>query len=296
MATPVLHRGERVGSIYLAEKDGAREFTQEDEETLVLFASQAAMAIANARRHREERRARADLETLIDTSPVGVVVFDAGTGALKSFNREARRLADSLRDPDESLQNLLDVVIFRRADGREVSLLEFPMAELLSEGETVRSEEIVMRVPDGRSVTVLLNATPIVSDVGAIESMVVTLQDMADVQELERMRAEFLAMVSHELRAPLATIKGSASAVLDSSADLDPTVVRQFFRIIGDQADHMHDLVSNLLDVARIATGTLSVNPEPAELATLVDRARNTFRSAGGRSNLAIDVDPDLPW
>ena len=109
------------------------------------------------------------------------------------------------------------------------------------------------------------------------------------------MRADFLAMVSHELRAPLTSIKGSASTVLDSPADLDPAVVRQFFRIIGDQADHMHALVGDLLDVARIETGTLPVSPEPAEVAVLVDRARNAFRSAGGGSDLAIDIEPDLP-
>ena len=57
-----------------------------------LFAAQAALAIANAHRHREEQRLRADLETLVDTSPVGVVVFDARTGLPKSFNREAARI------------------------------------------------------------------------------------------------------------------------------------------------------------------------------------------------------------
>ena len=80
-------------------RNAGRSSPGEDEETLVLFASQAAMAIANARRHKEELRARADLETLIDTSPVGVVVFNARTGAPVSFNREARRIVDSLRDP-----------------------------------------------------------------------------------------------------------------------------------------------------------------------------------------------------
>ena len=57
----------------------------------------------------------------------------------------------------------------------------------------------------------------------------------------------------------------------------------------------MHDLVADLLDVARIETGTLPVTPEPAEVAVLVDRARSTFTSAGGRNNLAIDIPPDLP-
>ena len=203
LVAPIRHRGVGVGTIYLTHGEDGGEFTQEDEDTLVLFASQAAMAIANARRHREEQRARANLETLIDTSPVGVVVFDAVTGAPVSFNREARRIVDSLRNPDQTPEQLLELLTFRRADGREVSLREYPMSELLSVDETVRSEEIVMRVPDGRSVTVLLNSTPILSDEGSVESVVVTLQDMAAVEELERLRAEFLAMVSHELEGTL---------------------------------------------------------------------------------------------
>ena len=295
MVAPIRHLGVGIGTIYLAHETGGGEFTREDEKTLVMFASQAALVIANARRHREERRARADLETLIDTSPVGVVVFDAGTGAPKSFNREARRIVDSLRNPGQSPQDLLDVVTFRRADGREVSLRDYPMAELLSTGETLRAEEMVLGVPDGRSVTVLLNATPILTDEGAVESMVVTLQDMADVEEQERLRAEFLAMVSHELRTPLTSIKGSVSTIMDAGTDLDPAVVRQFVRIIGDQAEHMNALVADLLDVARIETGTLPVDPEPADVAVLVERARSAFASSSGRNNLAIDVEPDLP-
>ena len=295
LVAPIRHAGVGVGTIYLAHEKGGGEFTQEDEETLVMFASQAALVIANAHRHREERRVRADLETLIDTSPVGVVVFDAATGSPKFLNREAQRIVDSLRNPDQSPEDLLHVLTFRRADGREISLRDFPMSKLLSIGETLRAEEIVMRVSDGRSITVLLNATPILSDDGLVESMVVTMQDMADMEELERLRAEFLAMVSHELRTPLTSIKGSASVIMDAGPDLDPAVVRQFVRIIGDQADHMNSLVSDLLDVARIETGTLPVSPEPAEVAVLVDRARNAFISAGGRNALEIDVEPDLP-
>ena len=295
LLAPIANRGERAGYVLLGGKEDGGEFSQEDEETLVLFAAQAAMAIANARRHREEQRARAGLETLIDTSPVGVVVFDAATGAPKSFNREARRIVDSLRNPGQSPEQLLEELTFWRADGREVSLREFPLAQALSTGETVRAEEVVIQVPDGRSVTTLINATPIVSSEGALESMVVTFQDMADVEELERMRAEFLAMVSHELRMPLTSIRGSATALLDAASDLDPAEMRQFFRIILEQADNMRELIGDLLDVAHIETGTLPVNPEPAEAAVLVDRARNGFRSARGRNNLAIDIEPGLP-
>ena len=166
------HGSQSIGAVYLAEKTSGPEFTAEDEETLVMFASQASLVMANSRRYREEQRARADLETLINTSPVGVAVFDARTGTPVSFNREARRMVDGLVAPGEPAQRLLETVSVRWTDGREVSLREFPLAGLLRAGETVRAEEIVLRVPDGRSVSVLLNATPILSGAGAVESLV----------------------------------------------------------------------------------------------------------------------------
>ena len=64
LGTPVRHGGRQVGSFFLGEKEGGPEFTTEDEEVLVLFASQAAAAIANARVYRDEHRARADLEAV----------------------------------------------------------------------------------------------------------------------------------------------------------------------------------------------------------------------------------------
>ena len=295
LVAPIRHQGVGVGNIYLAKREPGQEFTREDEETLVMFASQAALVIANARRYRDEQRARADLETLINTSPVGVVVFDARTGVPVSFNRESRRIMGELQTPGSSVEQLLNVLTFRRADGREIALDECSLAQALSAGETIRAEEIVIQVPDGRSVTTVVNATPIRSQDGEIESVVVTLQDMTPLGELGRLRADLLGTVSHELRVPLTSIRGSATALLDTSSDLDPAELHQFLHIIVNQVDHMRELIGDLLDVARIETGTLPVSPEPAEVATLVDRARNTFLSGGGRHNLDLDLAPDLP-
>ena len=295
MAAPLLHRGERAGNIFVGSDEPGREFSRGDEESLVLFASQAAQVLANARRHREEQRARADLEALIDTSPVGVAVFDAATGVPRYFNREMRRIVDGLRDPDQTPEDLLDVLTCRRADGREVSLTEMPLAEALRSAETVHTEEVVLSVPDGRSVSVLLNATPVLSDEGEAESVVVAMQDLAALEETERLRAEFLAVVSHELRMPLTSIRGAATSLLDAAADLDPAETRQFHRIIVERADHMRELIGDLLDVARIETGALPVDPEPVDVAVLVDRARNAFESAGGGHGLVIDVASGLP-
>ena len=293
--TPLRHRGVHVGHFCLANKEGGREFTSEDEEILVLFASQAATAIVNARTHRDERRARADLEALIDTSPVGVVVFEASTGRPLSVNREARRIVDDLRKPDQPAEQLLNAMTCRRGDGREIALDELPLAEQLSNSETVRAEEVVLSVPGGRSVTTLINATPIRSADGIVESVVVTIQDLAPLEELERQRTEFLGMVSHELLAPLTSIKGSAATALGGPTAPRTAETQQLFRLIEQQADHMSSLIRDLLDAGRIETGTLSVEPEPSEVAGLVDHARNTFVSGGGRHALTIDLPPDLP-
>ena len=295
LGTPVLHLGERLGNIYLTEKEGGREFTLEDEETLVMFASQAGMAIVNARRYSDEHRARADLEALVNISPVGVLVFDAKTGDLVSLNQEARRIVRGLRAPGRSQTEILSVLTFRRPDGREIPLAELPTERALKSGETVRAEEIIIQLPDGQEVTTVINATPIFSEAGAVVSVVATVQDMTPLEELERLRAEFLGMVSHELRTPLTTIKGSAATVLGAPSAVDTAEMLQFFRIIDEQADHMRGLISDLLDVTRIEAGTLSVVPVPTDLAALVDEAREAFLRGGARNSVEVDLAPDLP-
>ena len=223
------------------------------------------------------------------------MVFDARSGRPVSFNLEARRIVKGLRIPGPEAEELLEVISIRRGDGREISLSEFPIAGQLSIGESVRAEEVEISVPDGRSVTVLLNATPIRSDVGEVVSVVVTMQDLAPLQELERLRAEFLGLVSHELRAPLAAIKGSAATLLEESADLDAAEMREFHRLIHEQVHHMRRLVGDLLDAGRIEAGTLSVAPEASEVAALLEAAKSTFLSGDGRHAVVIDLPPDLP-
>ncbi|MCZ0935076.1 MAG: response regulator [Gemmatimonadetes bacterium] len=292
---PMHHRGEHLGHFFLGEKRNGEEFTAEDEEILTLFAAQAATAIANARTHRDVERARADLEALVETTPVGVVVFDAGTGHAVSFNREAQRIADEIRTPGCPTEQLLEVMTCRHADGREYSLAEIPLARQLEGATATRAEEIELSVPDGRRVRTLVNATPIHSESGEVVSVVVTMQDLAPLEELERQRADFLSMVSHELRAPLTSIKGSAATVLEASPVPSRAEMLQFFRLINGQANHMRGLIANLLDAGSIEAGTLTVAPEPSNVASLVDQARTTFLSGGGRHPVLIDLPADLP-
>ena len=101
----------------------------EDEETLEMFATQAAMAITNARRYEEERRAKADLEALINTSPVGVLVVDAETQTVVKFNEEARRITGGISGHDRGLDHLLSLFSYLKMDGRSIPNDELPMFE-----------------------------------------------------------------------------------------------------------------------------------------------------------------------
>ena len=233
------------------------------------------------------------LRHLIDTSPVGVAVFDAATGFPVSHNREARRIVSSLIAPGQTVEELLQVVNCRFPDRRETAPDEFPLPAILNGAATVRGEQVELSVHGGRSVRTLINAVPVASHGGEVQSVVVAMQDLGPLDELERQRAEFLEMVSHELRAPLSSIKGLSATVLGNSRVVDPAEVRQFFRIIEQQADDMDGLIRDLLDAGRIDNGTLSVDPKPEEVSALVDHARSTFLSSGPRHHLHIDLPPD---
>ena len=296
LLAPILHQRENMGHIYLVNGPGGAAFNQIDEDTLVMFAAQVALVIANARKYRDEQLARADLETVIAMSPVGIAVFNGGMGTPPVLNFEALRILRELGTADQSPEELIKALTIRHDDGQETSLEEFLVAHSQSWRDGVpAAEEVVIRCPDGRSLTTLANASLIHSEKAEVESVVATLQDMTSLEELEKLRAEFVGMVSHELRQPLTSIKGSADVVLESLNSLDPVEVAQFIRIIKSQAERMHALINELLDIARLETGTLSLTPEPTDVAEPVDEAKSAFLIEHGSRHLIADIETDLP-
>ena len=71
LSVPIRYQSDNVAHLLLANEVAEREFTREEEETLVILASMSALVILNARRYRDEQRARTDLEALVNTAPVG---------------------------------------------------------------------------------------------------------------------------------------------------------------------------------------------------------------------------------
>ena len=126
-----------------------------------------------------------------------------------------------------------------------------------------------------------------------------TVQDITErkraEEELEKLRSEFVGIVTHELKTPLTAIKGSAATALGSRKPLGAEESRELFQIIDEQADRLRDLVNDLLDMTRIEAGTLSVSPEPVDLGAILEEARATFVRSGGRQPVELELPDDLP-
>jgi DNA-binding response OmpR family regulator len=157
------------------------------------------------------------------------------------------------------------------------------------------AEEIRFDFADGRTISTLVDAAPIYSPDGKISGAIAIIQDITPLEEVERLRSEFLGLVSHELKTPLTAIKGAAAAVLGASRAPDAGEALELFQIINEQADRLRELVDNLLDVTRIEAGSLSVNPEPVELGPILDEARQTLCRAGYGQEVRFELADGLP-
>ncbi len=108
------------------------------------------------------------------------------------------------------------------------------------------------------------------------------------VQEADRRKNEFLAMLAHELRNPLAPIR-NAVHILASAQALPPKL--EWARdVIGRQADHMSRLIDDLLDVSRIVQGKVAVKPEKLQLTTLIERSVEASAPRLGQREQVLDV------
>ena len=295
LAVPIVNHDEHVGNLYLTEKEGGSEFTEEDQHIAAMLAAQAATVICNAGRYEEEHRAKMELQALMDISPVSVNVFDMRVGQMTYMNQEARRIMEELGIPEEEMENSFNYLKFTRTDGREIPFEDLPGTRAIQTGEIVRADEIVTHVPNGNSMTTLVSCAPLFSETGEMVSVMSVIQDMTPLEDIERRRREFLGLVSEELRTPLTTIKGSAIALGSIVQSMNESEPLQLLRIIDQQADLMRSQVNSLIELTQIESGTLSVATETAEVAGLIERSCREYLRDYSALPIKIDIPDGLP-
>lgn len=118
-------------------------------------------------------------------------------------------------------------------------------------------------------------------------------QDVTEDHAVERMKSALLATVSHELRAPLANIKGYVSTLLAEDVRWDPAEQREFLTTISSESDRLERLVRDVLDMSRIEAGMVTLTREAARPADLLDRVLRGL-TADRRQRVRVEVPPGL--
>ena len=304
LGVPILLGDVSLGNLYLTNKIGAEEFSERDQEVMEAFARYAAIAIESSNLYaresllrrqaeQEERRLRA----IIESSAAAVVVADAPDGRIVLANQEAERILGRRLVQGQSRQRYEQAAVYRRPDGSTFSPDELPLQRALSEGVVSKGVEVVLSFSDGKEIPTMVNAAPVYGENGEVTAAITVFEDITALQEVERLKAEFLSMISHDLKGPLSTIKGLASTLMLEKGPRDIDTVLEFVASIDEEADEMTELVGNLLDMSRIEAGSMPLDPEQCHLADITgDCIRRVARSRlGGRHDITVDVPLELP-
>jgi two-component system phosphate regulon sensor histidine kinase PhoR len=122
------------------------------------------------------------------------------------------------------------------------------------------------------------------------------LHDVTETKRLERLRQDFVANVSHEMKTPLTAIRGFAETLLEGGLE-DQANNRSFVERIKAQAERLEVLIEDTLSLARIERGEVALAVESVDWPALIKKAEETFRTSAADRNLALEtkVEPDLP-
>jgi len=227
----------------------------------------------------ELREERDRLGGILASMQEGVLLLDRA-GHIYVLNPSLREML--LVGPDSVGKTVLEVV--RHAE----------LKELLDQGR--RSLEPVTREIDFGTLQprrLLVRAAQLPGDQGGLLAVFV---DVTEVRRLESLRREFVANVSHELRTPVTAVRSAAETLQNAAAD-DPVAARAFIGIIERNAERLHDLVEDLLDLSRIESRGLKLTIEALDLDRVYDQVLSLFseRAAKRGTVLENEAQDELP-
>ena len=246
--------------------------------------------------------------TLFDLCPVAVYSCDA-SGVIEKFNRRAVELWGREPAPGDTDERFCGSFKLFRPDGSFMPHDQCPMAEVVSgKMAQVCDAEVLIERPEGSRVTVVVNIRPLKNEAREVTGAINCFYDIterkhgeeqlreyvAKLADSDRRKSEFLALLAHELRNPLATIRSGLKIMRHTDA---PGVDR-VTALMERQVAHLVGLVDDLLDVNRISRGKIELHRARIELATIVQTAVEPARSLSERMGheLVITLPPEPIW
>ena len=247
--------------------------------------SELADAITSLREQLVERgltigRQGSQQEAVLGSMIEGVLAIDARQRVV-GINRAAAELLAV--DSDRAIRRPLQEVV-RNPDLRRFALRAIDCREPVEDDLLLRG---------ARDRTIRLRGTAL-RDLSGEGGAVIVLNDVTAMQRLENVRRDFVANVSHELKTPIASIKGFVETLLDGAGD-DPADQRRFLSIIARQADRLASIIEDLLALSRIeqSEGTGNLPRESVLIADLLSAVTVDCLPRAGDRSIQLDVSCD---
>ncbi|MCR2804309.1 two-component system histidine kinase PnpS [Paenibacillus soyae] len=215
------------------------------------------------------------LESVLANMINGIVMIDA-KGQILLMNRRAEEvLGFSARE----------LVGRHFAEAKQ----QYELAQIIQEALDTRKhlrEEITFYFPEERLLE--LNLVPISqSGPGDFGGVLLVLQDVSAIRRLERMRSEFVANVSHELKTPIAAVKGFAETLLGGAVK-DEETTRSFLQIIFDESDRLNRLIGDILELSKIESRRVPLMFSPIELESFVSKTFALLEPEANRKQITL--------
>ncbi len=254
------------------------EITREDLSTLQSFADQAAIAVNNAQLYGELNREHQRLEAILNNSGDGVFILDAEQ-TVQQANRAFGRITgwtaeEALQQPIQDILDwqALDMPDLQAALAAGWARPDAPLEPLYVEGD--------LRRRDGSSISIGITYAPLLAADGSLESIIANVRDISNFRMAQELQSVFISTVQHELRTPIAIIKGYASTLSRDDVDWSGAVMRKNLAIIEEEADRLTNLVEDLLTASKIqAERELRLSIADADIKALATQSADRLKS-----------------
>jgi two-component system phosphate regulon sensor histidine kinase PhoR len=263
----------------------------DDLDFAAAIAAQCAVAIDHTRLQIEAETERNRLLRMLDQMLEAVMIVDADTKKVVLANRAARALASSLGNWDESLE-LLPMRLLDSVSEAPLPRDEWPLWRAL-QGETVAATKYIMELPEGTRWYILASAVPLRDSSGRVREGLLVAQDVSELHRLDRERDQLVAVISHELRNPLASVVGYAQLLRQRLRSGD-TREQRYLVTLEAQARRMAALIEGLTSVSQLAGEAARPVFQPVDLSLLCRRVAEQVQVTTSEHQIRLEVPDTL--
>jgi PAS domain S-box-containing protein len=162
-------------------------------------------------------------------------------------------------------------------------------------GEEIHDEELEMHRADGSEVWVSLSVRPIRDKEGRVVASRSAIVDITERKKLDRLKDDFIGLVSHELRSPMTVITGAINTALTEAESLSPEETRQLLQDASLEAELLSNILANLLELSRVQANRLVLHAEAIDVKKVIQDAVEGIKRQSSRHQFVVKLPRKLP-